>query len=61
MHFADDCDAKLFMMVFALAHDPTPGFLTTSRNPLKQRLYRGAVDGEPRESSAPQINDPAAD
>ena len=41
VHYADDMDAKLQMMVEALEQDAGDGLLTTSRNPLKQRLYRG--------------------
>ena len=41
VHYADDCDAKLQMMITALADDATEGPLTSSRNPLHQRIYRG--------------------
>jgi 3'-5' exoribonuclease len=41
VHYADDADAKLQMMMAALAAEQTGGVLTSSRNPLKQRLYRG--------------------
>jgi hypothetical protein len=42
VHYADDMDAKLQMMLCALAADSHTGPLTTSRNPLKQQFYRGA-------------------
>ncbi len=41
VHHADDLDAKLQMMVNTLADDTTEGPLTSSRNPLHQRIYRG--------------------
>ena len=41
VHHADDLDAKLQMMMDALAEDTTEGPLTNSRNPLRQRIYRG--------------------
>jgi 3'-5' exoribonuclease len=43
VHYADDLDAKLQMVVEALAQDRSEGHMTTSRNPLKQRLYRGTT------------------
>ncbi len=42
VHYADDCDAKLQMMMAAIASEQS-GPLTSSRNPLRQRLYRGAL------------------
>jgi 3'-5' exoribonuclease len=42
VHYADDMDAKLQMMVGAFAADSQTGPLTTNRNPLKQKFYRGA-------------------
>lgn len=42
VHYADDCDAKLQMMMAAIASELS-GPLTSSRNPLRQRLYRGAL------------------
>ncbi|MCA9233004.1 MAG: HD domain-containing protein [Planctomycetales bacterium] len=42
IHYADDLDAKLEMMVSALATDTTGGPLTSSRNPLRQQVYRGS-------------------
>ena len=41
VHYADDLDAKLQMMVGILAEDTTPGHLTSGRNALRTRLYRG--------------------
>jgi 3'-5' exoribonuclease len=46
VHYADDCDAKLQMMIMALADDATDGPLTSSRNPLHQRIYRGGDAGK---------------
>ncbi|NOY42842.1 MAG: HD domain-containing protein [Planctomycetes bacterium] len=48
VHHADDLDAKLQMMVATLADDTTEGPLTSSRNPLRQKIYRGgeADEGE---------------
>jgi 3'-5' exoribonuclease len=43
VHHADDLDAKLHMMVCAIADD-AEGPFTTTRNPLRQKIYRG---GEP--------------
>jgi 3'-5' exoribonuclease len=46
VHYADDMDAKLQMMVCALVADAKTGPLTTTRNPLKQKFYRGSLGGE---------------
>lgn len=46
VHYADDCDAKFQMMLLALADDATEGPLTSSRNPMHQRIYRGGETGE---------------
>lgn len=43
VHYADDVDAKLQMMVCALKDDATDGPLTSKRNALYQQLYRGGV------------------
>ncbi len=43
VHYADDLDAKLHMMVACLKDDTTPGPLTSKRNPLAQSVYRGGV------------------
>jgi len=41
VHYADDADAKLQMMVAALVEDAGEGPVTSSRNARRQRLYRG--------------------
>jgi 3'-5' exoribonuclease len=41
VHYADDLDAKLEMMVNILAEDTTEGPLTSGRNTLHTRIYRG--------------------
>ncbi|MEX0939461.1 MAG: HD domain-containing protein [Pirellulales bacterium] len=41
VHYADDLDAKLHMMIHALQDDSSEGPVTSTRNPLYQRLYRG--------------------
>ncbi len=41
VHYADDLDAKLHMMVVGLRDDTTAGAMTSSRNALRLRLYRG--------------------
>lgn len=41
VHYADDLDAKLQMMVAALVDDTTEGEFTTNRNPLRQAVYKG--------------------
>jgi 3'-5' exoribonuclease len=43
VHYADDLDAKLQMMVAALADDMSDGPVTSKRNPLGQHVYRGGV------------------
>ena len=43
VHYADDVDAKLHMMTAAIIAEPGGGPLTSSRNPLRQRLYRGPL------------------
>jgi 3'-5' exoribonuclease len=43
IHYADDLDAKLNMMVGCLKEDQSPGAVTTTRNPLGQAVYRGGV------------------
>lgn len=43
VHYADDLDAKLQMMVAALTDDTTEGPVTSKRNPLYQQVYRGGV------------------
>jgi 3'-5' exoribonuclease len=44
VHYADDCDAKFQMMIAALADDATEGPLTSGRNPLRTRIYRGGQE-----------------
>jgi 3'-5' exoribonuclease len=46
VHHADDLDAKLHMMVCAIEEDAVGPF-TTTRNPLRQKIYRGGGLGEP--------------
>ncbi len=41
IHFADDLDAKYHMVVTAIRDDPTEGPITSNRNTLRQRFYRG--------------------
>jgi 3'-5' exoribonuclease len=41
VHYADDLDAKLEMMVNILAEDTSEGPLTSSRNALRTRIFRG--------------------
>ncbi|NIP85917.1 MAG: HD domain-containing protein [Planctomycetales bacterium] len=41
IHFADDLDAKYHMLVTAIRDDVTEGPLTSNRNTLRQRFYRG--------------------
>ncbi|MCA9237043.1 MAG: HD domain-containing protein [Planctomycetales bacterium] len=41
VHYADDIDAKLQMMVNVLTEDATEGPLTSNRNALRQKVYRG--------------------
>ena len=42
VHYADDLDAKLHMMVCALKEDTGDGPVTSKRNALMQQVYRGA-------------------
>ncbi|MFO0918600.1 MAG: HD domain-containing protein [Planctomycetaceae bacterium] len=46
VHYADDMDAKLHMMVSALESGQTPGQkeFTSRDNPLKRRIFRGLRD-----------------
>lgn len=41
VHYADDTDAKIQMMVSVLEEDTTSGPFTSNRNLLRQSLYRG--------------------
>jgi 3'-5' exoribonuclease len=43
VHYADDLDAKLQMMVSALEDDAAEGPLTSKRNALFQQFYRGSA------------------
>jgi 3'-5' exoribonuclease len=43
VHYADDLDAKLHMMICALKEDESEGFLTSKRNNLYQHIFRGGV------------------
>ena len=44
VHFADDTDAKLYMMYAALVEDTTAGPFTSRQNALGQKIYRGEVE-----------------
>lgn len=41
VHYADDLDAKLQMMVGSLQEEPSNGPMTSKRNALNQQFYRG--------------------
>jgi 3'-5' exoribonuclease len=41
VHYADDVDAKYNMMFLALRDDTTSGPMTSNKNTLYQRVYRG--------------------
>jgi 3'-5' exoribonuclease len=41
VHYADDLDAKINMMVLALADEKGDGPVTSRRNPMSQAFYRG--------------------
>ena len=41
VHYADDLDAKMNMVVGALVEDKTPGHTTSKKNVLLQQFYRG--------------------
>lgn len=43
VHYADDIDAKYHMMYAVLRDDATPGPLTSNKNALRQKIYRGEV------------------
>lgn len=43
VHYADDLDAKLQMMVTAIQDDTSDGPLTSKRNALYQQVYRGGA------------------
>lgn len=46
IHYADDLDAKYDMVYTILRDDKTPGPLTSDKNILKHRIYRGPAAGE---------------
>lgn len=46
VHHADDLDAKLQIMVMALQNDAPDAEFTSRKNPLGQRVYRGASPGD---------------
>ena len=41
VHYADDLDAKYQMMVAILREDTNPGPVTSKKNALYQKVYRG--------------------
>jgi 3'-5' exoribonuclease len=41
VHYADDLDAKYHMMYAILRDDKTAGPLTSAKNLLQQKVYRG--------------------
>ena len=41
VHYADDVDAKYQMIAAILRDDPNPGPMTSKKNPLHQKIYRG--------------------
>ena len=45
VHYADDIDAKLHMMMTALDSEPTPGNeeFTSKDNPMRRRIFRGLI------------------
>jgi 3'-5' exoribonuclease len=43
VHYADDLDAKLNMMLLAMQEDKSIGPVTTRRNALNQQVYRGGL------------------
>jgi 3'-5' exoribonuclease len=45
IHYADDLDAKYDMIYTILRDDKTPGPLTTEKNLLRHRIYRGTGAG----------------
>jgi 3'-5' exoribonuclease len=44
VHYADDLDAKYHMMVAILRDDANPGVVTSARNVLGQKVFRGLVE-----------------
>lgn len=43
VHYADDLDAKMNMLICTLREDTTEGPVTAKRNPMAQQFYRGGV------------------
>jgi 3'-5' exoribonuclease len=43
VHYADDIDAKFQMMAAILRDDTNPGPVTSKKNPLYQKVYRGGT------------------
>jgi 3'-5' exoribonuclease len=43
VHYADDLDAKLQMVVCSIKEDPAGGPMTSKRNAMNQQFYRGNV------------------
>ena len=43
VHYADDLDAKLHMMVVTIEEDATDGPVTSKRNVLGHQIYRGGL------------------
>jgi 3'-5' exoribonuclease len=43
VHYADDLDAKMHMLVCTLKEDTAEGPVTAKRNPMAQQFYRGGV------------------
>lgn len=43
VHYADDLDAKMFMLVCTLKEDTAEGPITAKRNPMAQQFYRGGL------------------
>jgi len=41
VHYADDADAKFAIMAGILRDDATPGVVTSEKNLLRQKVYRG--------------------
>ena len=41
VHYADDLDAKLQMVVCVMQEEPTDTMMTSKRNALNQQFYRG--------------------
>jgi 3'-5' exoribonuclease len=43
VHYADDLDAKMHMLVCTIKEDTTEGPVTSKRNPMAQQFYRGGM------------------